>query len=324
MAHIVARSGEGPRGADTLSVSELDAYDNLILLCPNHHREVDSDLQSWPVFRLHQQKGEHETWIQTQLEQGRLSSVTLAGESFRSERVAHWARHDFGWALIVTLTPLAIQPDAFNPVSHGAKSILQEMRFPDGLSRVLGSHPSPNYIEPSEHGLVAEDFTRIEEGFGYRCEIFRSGHVELVLSLEFARHQGDLLLASRIGRMAETTHRFSRCTQLLRYSDMAELVVFQTSEVYRLWQTLELPFNDMIFGASLVVASGTCLIHFDNFSLSLGRPLEGAIVEYSLVVGSEEARLIEEESLRRLVSSFGFVVNALRDTQGDLIPPLHL
>ena len=39
MAHIVARSPNGPRGTQDLPVNDPDSYDNLILLCPTHHVE---------------------------------------------------------------------------------------------------------------------------------------------------------------------------------------------------------------------------------------------------------------------------------------------
>ena len=42
MAHIEASSDDGPRPNPCLSDCERDSYDNLILLCRNHHRIVDS------------------------------------------------------------------------------------------------------------------------------------------------------------------------------------------------------------------------------------------------------------------------------------------
>lgn len=42
LAHIIARSRQGPRGAEDLSNEERDAYRNLVILCPRCHRLVDS------------------------------------------------------------------------------------------------------------------------------------------------------------------------------------------------------------------------------------------------------------------------------------------
>src|SRR5215831_10466281 len=41
-AHIVAESENGPRGQSILLPEERDSYFNLILLCPTHHREIDT------------------------------------------------------------------------------------------------------------------------------------------------------------------------------------------------------------------------------------------------------------------------------------------
>ena len=43
MAHIVPWSARGPRGEHRLPDDELNDTDNLILLCPDHHKEVDEN-----------------------------------------------------------------------------------------------------------------------------------------------------------------------------------------------------------------------------------------------------------------------------------------
>src|SRR4051794_22980808 len=42
VAHIVARSHEGPRGHHPLPLAERDTFANLILLCEEHHHIVDA------------------------------------------------------------------------------------------------------------------------------------------------------------------------------------------------------------------------------------------------------------------------------------------
>jgi hypothetical protein len=39
---------------------ECNSYENRILLCPNHHREIDRQANAWPVSRLRQVKADHE------------------------------------------------------------------------------------------------------------------------------------------------------------------------------------------------------------------------------------------------------------------------
>ncbi|CAJ2376585.1 MAG: conserved hypothetical protein [Arenicellales bacterium IbO2] len=65
MAHIIAKSPDGPRG-DLGGGS--NSYDNLILLCPNHHKEIDqAGADAYPVEMLKRWKSEHETMIRDSL-----------------------------------------------------------------------------------------------------------------------------------------------------------------------------------------------------------------------------------------------------------------
>ena len=42
MAHIVSETTDGPRGKHALDAGEHNKYPNLMLLCTNHHTEVDA------------------------------------------------------------------------------------------------------------------------------------------------------------------------------------------------------------------------------------------------------------------------------------------
>lgn len=79
MAHIVAASKDGPRGNSELSSEERDSYQNLILLCPNHHSIIDNDETTWTVEKLHKMKKAHEEWIDIQLSRVRPGFLILWG-----------------------------------------------------------------------------------------------------------------------------------------------------------------------------------------------------------------------------------------------------
>ncbi|WP_352297707.1 HNH endonuclease signature motif containing protein [Pseudoalteromonas sp. 20-MNA-CIBAN-0454] len=66
MAHVIARSSDGPRGID--GKSNINTYDNLILLCANHHKVVDSKPVDYSVERLLQIKKDHEEYVKTSLD----------------------------------------------------------------------------------------------------------------------------------------------------------------------------------------------------------------------------------------------------------------
>jgi hypothetical protein len=65
--HIVAREQDGPRGESELGREERDDYENLILLCCNHHALIDGDAAGWPVARVKAMKAEHEAWVRGSL-----------------------------------------------------------------------------------------------------------------------------------------------------------------------------------------------------------------------------------------------------------------
>jgi hypothetical protein len=80
IAHIVARDQDGeagPRSVASLSAEERDRfatlisgrdkYSNLVLLCKNHHKQVDDQTSTFPVGKLLEIKETHETWVRESL-----------------------------------------------------------------------------------------------------------------------------------------------------------------------------------------------------------------------------------------------------------------
>lgn len=69
-AHIAPHGDAGPRRISKVPVDERDTYDNIILLCPNHHRgPVDGQPNTYTEELLHQWKAEHEAWVRDTLSQ---------------------------------------------------------------------------------------------------------------------------------------------------------------------------------------------------------------------------------------------------------------
>lgn len=63
-AHIVSeKPGKGPRYRP-MPKEEVDAYANLMLLCPIDHKIVDEQVIYYTEQRLHALKREHEQWVQ--------------------------------------------------------------------------------------------------------------------------------------------------------------------------------------------------------------------------------------------------------------------
>lgn len=64
IAHIVADSRQGPRGEDALGEEERGKHTNLILLCKEHHKVIDSQPRTYSVAVLRQMKADHEARVE--------------------------------------------------------------------------------------------------------------------------------------------------------------------------------------------------------------------------------------------------------------------
>lgn len=91
MAHVIAKSAQGPRGDGE---GGDDSYANLILLCPTHHRHIDKAPEgTFPAYLLHKWKSDHETRIRSLGSERRFESIqglTKAIRALLSKNYATW------------------------------------------------------------------------------------------------------------------------------------------------------------------------------------------------------------------------------------------
>jgi len=67
MAHIEGENLSSARYNENMTDAERGVYDNLILVCPTHHAEIDKDLCQYSVEKLRQIKKNHEKWVEDSL-----------------------------------------------------------------------------------------------------------------------------------------------------------------------------------------------------------------------------------------------------------------
>lgn len=67
IAHIEAHKDDGPRGNSALTAKQRDCYANWILLCGNHHDQVDKQANTDTVDDLRKWKNDHEEWVRNSL-----------------------------------------------------------------------------------------------------------------------------------------------------------------------------------------------------------------------------------------------------------------
>jgi hypothetical protein len=89
VAHIIAESVDGPRGKSHLTVEQRNQPDNLILLCPTHHMEIDSAPQTYPVERLREIKRAHLKWVREKLRPPTFCDHPLDEDSSRTRETLH-------------------------------------------------------------------------------------------------------------------------------------------------------------------------------------------------------------------------------------------
>ncbi len=64
--HIISRQPNGPRHQD-IKDFDYDSSDNLLLLCCNHHKQIDEQVESFPVESVRKIKATHELWVSENL-----------------------------------------------------------------------------------------------------------------------------------------------------------------------------------------------------------------------------------------------------------------
>ncbi|WP_397596622.1 HNH endonuclease signature motif containing protein [Silanimonas sp.] len=94
MAHIIAKRPDGPRGDGS---GGNDTYENLILLCPNHHTEIDkAPTGTYPAEQILQWKRDHESRIRMSLSApmfGSLRDVAISVKKLLIENRSAWSQY---------------------------------------------------------------------------------------------------------------------------------------------------------------------------------------------------------------------------------------
>lgn len=323
IAHIVAKSTSGPRGNSSLNAQERDSYSNLVLLCPNHHTEVDRQAALWPIEKLHEIKALHEQWVQEQIDRGHLVLPLQRAEPFRNERIAYWSQRSQAWSY-ASLTPLELDDAAMQAESLEIRHFIETLQLPEWCS--VSSRPNSYHIETSANGWVAEDFGLLAEGKGYRIEVFRTGHAEIAICLDSLINLGaQLRSSSRTLLFGGRSHRLDSCEHLLPYFEYVRFAEFQVTSLARLWSELRLPFKNMVLTLAVIGLPRLCLVVSNNWDSVSGRPLEVREVTHAVVAeGPDVVTSLLEVTLGRILNAFGFVLQGFRDASGQHIAPVTL
>ena len=67
--HIISGANKGPRSNSEYPRDEINAVENLLLLCRVHHKQIDDQVETYSPELLRALKSNHEKWVESQLSQ---------------------------------------------------------------------------------------------------------------------------------------------------------------------------------------------------------------------------------------------------------------
>jgi len=123
-AHIFAHSENGPRPNPDGFNEKTNSYENLIMLCSNHHREVDIQSNTHTVSNLLEWKIDHEKWVAYRLSEEEFNTGDLEAITNRISKNSELPSTDY------ILLPLA-EKMVFNSMSNTTQQLINM-----GLMRV--------------------------------------------------------------------------------------------------------------------------------------------------------------------------------------------
>lgn len=298
MAHIKGENQGSARVDAAMTDEERNAYGNLILLCPTHHREIDQLVGQWTVDKLLTTKTAHELWVRERLDSGQIVEPSLEGVAFVEERAAYWASRGQTW-LVAGLTPLQVRTasDEFDPVKDEFVALLA------GTRPVFSNPRFPNRVCPSENGLVYEDFREIADGLGFALEVFRSGHAEYALCLDDEIAHATKVVKLKMPPTSPKPWRAEASRYLLWHS-LDRAVPEQADILRKLWD-VGLPFEYALLSSILARSSSLALVTTDVWR-GPPRPIEkDRLVNTQVISKAATAEEIEDALMTALVHSFG-------------------
>ncbi len=258
-AHIVAERTDGPRGESPLTVDERNKYANLILLCNNHHKQVDDQVNDFTVDRLRGIKAEHEAWVRAGLSS--YDREKQENDERWASYIDHWVIHTFidCW-LVKTSWLLAPNPSIEEEFCVGLLDFRQwvlSRLWPENLSDLKSSlenfakvagdliHEFKKHSDPKadDKVLVTRKFYQSEE---WDEELYFSRlrryefHVDLIHDLTFELTRAANYICDRVRGGLDRSFRVDQGVLLVQRS--AELAFYTHRVEYRGPERIEYPY----------------------------------------------------------------------------------
>lgn len=315
IAHIISQSPDGPRGDEELPLEKRNDYSNLILLCPNHHSEIDKRPAFWSTQKLQELKDEHEKWVSSQLEQGLFSYSPIDNTAFLDRNREAW--NNFAGSQIwvmAALTPLSVADESVDPLDKNSVETLNQIELPG--DRFWESHVNAYDTRPDENGVSNIRLQYLSQGVAHKLSIFRNGHCEFLFCL-----QASVDSITQHARGADSNTIGS--SQVIRYTHIAEVITRQITALKKMWINC-LQFKNMTLTIEMLNIKGTLLFSKEqNWGGALyGYPVQSDSLHYSTVLDRGfKTEELAETCLKRYVNYFGLVLDEILSEKGELIRP---
>jgi hypothetical protein len=152
MAHIRGENPTAARYDASMTDKQRNAYDNLILVCRNHHKKIDDQWKTYTVEKLHEIKKQHEAWARDSTEKEILNVTFAELETITKFLVSG--------QVCLDISLIVVPPK--DKIKKNALSSTTEQQITMGLVQVkqvgdyIRKHPDTEFGERLRLGFVKE------------------------------------------------------------------------------------------------------------------------------------------------------------------------
>lgn len=78
ICHIISEKQNGPRHIENYNNGDYDVEENLILLCLNHHKLIDTNVSEYPIEVLRNMKKQHEKYVEKMMKANDINNIFIS------------------------------------------------------------------------------------------------------------------------------------------------------------------------------------------------------------------------------------------------------
>ena len=167
-AHIYGEKPVAARYDSTKDAAFVNSEQNLIFLCCNCHKKIDTDVSSYPADELFKLKAQHEQWVTQKLEKGSISYSFAELEVLAKYLVSSTASIQ----TVPTFSLLSIDKKIKkNSLSDVQKYITMGLSSNLTIEDYLNRHPDPSFATQLTN-IMAQKYQELKSQRMDNYEIF--------------------------------------------------------------------------------------------------------------------------------------------------------